>query len=307
MMKFIPESILKHDKRDKAIDLSIERGRSYSAVREKRWKRAGKKHSYDLTRKEPLMESPLINRRLMAGRSAMSMSGVSVRSGALSRFSQNVGRIITNRYAPKGCTVYDPFAGHNSRMQLVWKTGRNYIGVDVSHEFMKANRKIKKMLLYWNKYALIKIKATIKLIEGSSDKVDLPSNSCDFTITSPPYWDIEYYGPEKEQLGMNKNYEGFLKAISKHIKENYRVLKPGAFCCWFVSDFRKCGKFYSYEGHIARVFKDAGFEIFDECIVDLGSSIGQIFAEKILKTKILPKRHEYCLVFRKPEKNPEKK
>jgi len=162
---------------------------------------------------------------------------------------------------------------------------------------MEGNRKIKEILLAEN--TLIDNPATITLIEGSSAKVDLPDNYADFTITSPPYWDIEYYGDEPEQLGNAKTYDNFLDALSAHIRENFRILKSGAFCAWFVNDFRKNNIFYPYHSDLIYFFQEAGFEMFNIYIVDLGNTFGKIFAQQIEKSKIFPKRHEYCLLFQK--------
>lgn len=219
----------------------------------------------------------------------------------ISIFPQDVGKKIVNLYCPKGGTVYDPFAGHVSRMQLVWETGRNYIGVDICHEYMEFNKRVKKGLEEKNKLVLIKNPARITLIESSSDYVpSIPDEYADFTITSPPYWDTEYYGPEPEQLGTAKSYDGFLKALEPHIEENYRILKHGSFCCWFINDIRKNKIFIPYHADLFYLFRDCGFEPFNIYIVDLGEPLGTIFVQEIIRTKILPKRHEYILVFKKP-------
>lgn len=220
----------------------------------------------------------------------------------LSTFPQNVGRILVEFYCPPNGTVYDPFAGHNSRMQLVFELGRNYIGVDVSKNFMRANRKIKD-ILYSRRSASFNLAdndAEITLIEGCSSKVDYEDSVMDFIITSPPYWNIEYYGDEKEQLGTAKTYQRFIKLLEYHVMECFRVLKPEAFCCWAINDFRKNKKFYAFHVDVFHLFEKCGFEILSIYILDLGSSIKQSFVQDILKNKIFPKQHEYIIVGRKP-------
>ncbi|HUU88616.1 MAG TPA: DNA methyltransferase [Candidatus Glassbacteria bacterium] len=221
------------------------------------------------------------------------------RTNTLSAFPQNIGRIITKIYCPEGGTVYDPFAGHNSRMELCYKAGMNYIGVDLCHEFMVDNKKMAQLLEKRNKESLLPKKNWIKLYEGSSAKVDLPDDFADFTITSPPYWDIEYYGPEEEQLGKAISYDDFIGDLYPHISENYRILKKGAFCCWFINDFRKKGIFYPYHIDLYKLFEEIGFIPFNTYIVDLGNPVNAAFVQDIIKNKILPKKHEYILVFKK--------
>lgn len=282
---FVPESILVHNMSDRAIDLQVEDGgRDYV-------------QSTNRTAKE------LKNATM---RKAFEISGRTCRGkgGGLSRFPQNVGRTILKLYSERGQTVFDPFAGHNSRMQLCYQAGRNYIGNDLSHNFMEDNRKIRDILLKENQngFNLLENNATITLLEGDSSSVRVKSETGDFTITSPPYWDLEYYGDEPEQLGKNKTYQGFLDAITKVIAENYRILKPGAYCCWCVNDFVKDKIYYAYHADLIPIFKSVGFVLHTIYITDLSSVIGP-FIQSILQTKRFPKRHEYALVFRKPEES----
>ena len=219
------------------------------------------------------------------------------RTGYLSRFPQNVGRILIEVHCPEGGTIYDPFAGHNSRMQLAFRCKRNYIGVDICAEYMKLNRQLREKLL--TRPSFEENKTEIQLIEGSSAQVDLPNNCADFTVTSPPYWDLEYYGPEAKQLGTGKTYDDFLADLYPHVVENERVLKPGAFCCWCINDFRKNKEFHAYHIDLFRLFTDAGFQAFNIYIIDLVSVVQASFTRDIIEHKIIPKQHEYILVFKK--------
>ena len=77
-------------------------------------------------------------------------------------------------------------------------------------------------------------------------------------------------------------------------------MKPGSFCIWCVNDFRKNKIFYPYHAYLIFLFEDAGFEIYTIYIIDFGLSIAGAFVQDIIDFKYFPKRHEYCLVFRKP-------
>lgn len=264
----MPESIMLHDKRDMALDLMAD-ARGYSKT-----------------------EKP----RLSGTR--FRVSGTGCGAGALSRFPQNVGRTLLLLYTKPGDVVVDPFAGHNSRMELCITNGRRYIGQDISRKFMAANRAILKILQ--SRRTLVNGVSDCTLFEGDSRKMQAPDACGDFTITSPPYWNIEEYGDEPGQLG-KLTYKEFLEGLYQVMRENFRCLKPGAFCVWCVNDFRRNGKFYPYHEHTARGLRKAGFVQWDIAITDLGSSMGACFPNQIMERKILPKRHEYALIFRKPE------
>lgn len=220
----------------------------------------------------------------------------------LSAFPQNVGKMIIKVYCPEKGIIYDPFAGHNSRMQISVECGMDYIGVDVSKRFMKANFKIRDILIKRMKQGFFSRKdiVDIQLLNKSSHDVnEIDDCTANFTITSPPYYNIEYYGDEPEQLGNAKTYDKFLDLLFLHVKENYRILKDNTFCCWFINDFRRDKKFYPYHIDMYDLLCDAGFIPFNIYIVDLGWPINAAFVNDIIKHKLLPKRHEYCLVFKK--------
>jgi len=282
----VPTSILIHDRVEssrKTIDLSKE-GRGGGYV-----------HHYKKNKKTMIARKDFTPGLEKTG---MVLQG---RTGYLSAFPQNVGRMIVDFYCPEKGVVYDPFAGHDSRMQLCFQLNRNYIGVDVCHEFMEDNKKIKKILYQRRKESLNveKHNSWIKLIEKSSDDTGLPDNCADFTITSPPYYSLEKYGDEPEQLGNAKTYKDFLKSLTNHVRENYRLLKPNSFCAWFIADFRKDKKFHPFHIDLYNIFESVGFEPFNIYIVDLGHTVNQQFVQVIQQTKIFPKQHEYILVFRK--------
>ena len=275
----VPTSILTFDRSQRSIDVSRDSGRQY---------------------KDTQTHVQGVPRALGA---AFAHSNMSVRTGALSTFPQNIGTLVVKFYCDEGGLVYDPFAGHNSRMQLTYEAGRSYVGVDVSREFHEANCAIREMLIAKNKRALLKKSdAAITLYNQSSARVpQMYSNFADFTLTSPPYWNIEYYGDEEEQLGNAKTYDKFMQLITEHVRENFRILKPGAYCCWFINDFVIDGVFYPYHVDLFLAFESVGFVAHAVYIVDLGSSIEASFVQSFTRTKRFPKRHEYCLVFKKPE------
>jgi hypothetical protein len=301
----IPESILRHNPSDRAKDLLVEeQGRDYESTFHQP-KETAKQFGdvKDSERQKHLYQ----------------LSGSGARWGALSRFPQNVGRILLKLLSKRGDTVVDPFAGHNSRMELCWRAHRHYVGCDISKVFMAANFELRRQMLQAIASSMFKDKlCTIELHECDSRKIDAPcrcvldadgqpieraqhikNNTGDFTITSPPYWCLEDYGDEMGQLGKN-DYHNFLIGLGMVAKQNFRCLKSGAFCVWCVNDFRYEGKFYPYHMHTAQLLRDAGFKQHDIAIIDLGTSMRAAFAKQILSQRILPKRHEYALIFVKP-------
>lgn len=221
------------------------------------------------------------------------VSGRGCANGALSVFPQNIGRALLLLYTSERDTVFDPFAGHNSRMEFCVRSDRHYIGCDVSKKFMAFNEERAAMLR--EEYPDI----FIKLYEMDSRKCGELEEEADFTITSPPYYDIEYYGDEHQQLGRAENYFEFLRSMRKVVEGNYKQLKRGAFCVYFINDFRREGSFHAYHIDMFNILKDAGFTPWDMLISDLGQPLRACFPAQVIEARILPKRHETGLIFRK--------
>lgn len=53
----------------------------------------------------------------------------------------------------------------------------------------------------------------------------LPSNSVDCVITSPPYWQLRDYG-YTGQWGLEPTYQEYLAHLQSLMKELYRIVKP---------------------------------------------------------------------------------
>lgn len=215
-------------------------------------------------------------------------------TGALSKFPQDVARSVVLFYTEPGDLIVDPFSGHNSRMELCVRAGRDYEGCDLSAPFMEFNRK--------RAAELRREFPNRKIRFHHCDSRDQPiaSGVGDFTISSPPYWDLEYYGDEPEQLGLSNTYQGFLDGMQLCVAENYRTLKPGAYSAWFINDFRKNGKMYWYHMDLKAIGEQVGFIAHDIIVVDLGRGLRDGFINEAVRCKVVPKRHEFAVVFRKP-------
>ena len=238
-------------------------------------------------------------------KSVMAGSDKGVRSGNIlstSMFPKNIAKRIYLWYANKGDTVWDPCAGHNSRMEACFETQRNYIGYDVSKEYMKINEQVKQRLL--NNYFVSPDNKlpTIELYLKDSRECDLPDASIDLVFTSPPYWDIEFYGDEAEQLGNANTYKGFLHELEIILAQAYRVLKSEKFCIINVNDFRKDSTFYAYHADVIALALHVGFEMHDIIIMQYPSSVRLSFPIQLYEAKETAKVHEYLLIFKKPIK-----
>jgi DNA modification methylase len=216
-------------------------------------------------------------------------------NSGLSTFPPFLCRRLLLYYSNPGDRILDPCAGHNSRMQITHEMDRHYTGYDVCKKFMEFNRRVVQEI---DPPLLGKSPYEITLREQSSEHMEEPDESQDFVFTSPPYWSVEYYGPEKEQLG-NSTYPEFLQRLGNIVKECYRVLKNGKYCAFNINDFRMNGEFYSYHADLINLFKEGGFKLWDTIIIKWQSALGACFASQVEERKITAKAHEYIIIGKK--------
>jgi len=75
-----------------------------------------------------------------------------------------------------------------------------------------------------------------KIIFGDSRKMqELPDESVQLIITSPPYWQLKDYG-HKNQIGFDDSYEEYINNLNLVWLESYRVLSKGCRLCINIGD-----------------------------------------------------------------------
>lgn len=196
----------------------------------------------------------------------------------------------------------NPCMGDMASMNLAYFKNKSFIGYDVSKVNFGINKDLREQLLGLSKQQkLVQKDVEINIYHKSSENMEeVSTNYVDFIFSSPPYWDLEFYGNEAEQLGYKKSYKEFLEGLSRIIKECYRVLRPGKFIALNINDFRKDKKMYDYHIDTINLMTEAGFKRWDTIIIRWPSCVGQAFATQVFGRKVSAKTHEYLVVGRKP-------
>jgi hypothetical protein len=137
---------------------------------------------------------------------------------SISMFKPNIAKYIYMKYSEEGDIVYDYSAGFGGRMLGAASCNRSYIGTDPlttdELEIMASDLELK----------------NTRLIKNGSENVKLEENSIDFSFSSPPYYDQEYYSSEKTQAYANGE-DYFYNVYWKNTLCNVKyMLKPNK---WF--------------------------------------------------------------------------
>jgi len=214
----------------------------------------------------------------------------------ISTFPSLITSSFINLLTEEEDKVYDAFMGHNSRAEDVLSFNRKYYAYDI-HTFP----------VEFTKKAIDRFpKENYELNLGSSEKSKYPDEYFDFSITCPPYFEVEPYNKlynesKKEDLS-SKSESEFLNIYKNCLNETYRVLKKGSYFVIVVGDTHKGNRYRSLMIETINICEKAGFLLHDINIYNRKSNIGGDLNYKnfILKSKRFPTIHEFILVFYKP-------
>lgn len=147
---------------------------------------------------------------------------------------------------------------------------------------------------------------------------DLPSDSVDYSIFSPPFASLFTYSPLPEDLGNCRSYEEFWAHYAFLIREQFRVMKPGRLLtvhCMDLPTSKTHDGFIGirdFRGDIIRAYTEAGFIFHSPTVVwkdpvtamqrtkALGLLYKQLRKDSAMSRQGLP---DYLVTFRKPGEN----
>ena len=93
---------------------------------------------------------------------------------------------------------------------------------------------------------------------------NIPDNTIDLTVTSPPYDDLRTYN--NHISGLKTEFNGYSFDFENIAKELYRTTKKGGVVVWVVGDGTEKGSETGTSFRQALYFKEIGFNIHDTMI-----------------------------------------
>lgn len=182
----------------------------------------------------------------------------------------DVSRLILF-FTKSGDVVLDPFVGVGSTLKACALESRRGVGFELNPEYVRLARE----RLATEVRTLWATDYPQEVIEGDARKLikELKSNSVDFVVTSPPYWNILHkedhkarqeriahdldtkYSDDDRDLGNIHDYRDFLKELSSILGECGRVLNPKKYMALVVSDFRDKSKFIMFHAHLVEALE----------------------------------------------------
>ncbi len=187
----------------------------------------------------------------------------------------DVGRLI-RFFTKAGAVVLDPFVGIGSTLKACALHGRRGIGFELNEEYVTLTHE---RLLSEVGFAAIEHSQIIQCGDARILTQELPTDSIDFVVTSPPYWNILHkedhkarqeriqrkldtrYSDDPRDLGNIGDYASFLSDLAGVLGECGRALKPRKYMAVIVSDFRDGPRYITFHSHLAEALQDHSLEL----------------------------------------------
>ncbi len=210
-------------------------------------------------------------------------------------FDPVICEIAYRWYCPTNGHIFDPFAGGSVRGIVAAHLGMNYVGVELRPEQVAAN------IEQSNKLGAGA--GSCQWINGDSRTVDLTNFNTPFNLmfSCPPYFDLEQYSDDENDLSNIPTYAQFLVAYNEIIARSVNKLADNSFAVWIVSEIRdENGNYRNFVGDTIAAFETAGMRYYNECVYLQQSGswamrIGRMFGA----SRKIARIHQNILIFAK--------
>ena len=178
---------------------------------------------------------------------------------SLSIFDPVLCELMYRWFCPVEGKIIDPFAGGSVRGIVASILGYDYTGIELNPEQIKNNQ---------DQANLICEKNIPKWIVGDSNQIlDTIDDSYDFVFSCPPYFDLEKYSDEPEDLSTMSD-EDFLIAYQSIITKSISKLKNNRFTCFVVGEVRgNDGLYKNLISNTIQCFERAGCRFYNDIIL----------------------------------------
>jgi hypothetical protein len=251
--------------------------------RKKQWLALGIKS--ELGRSENLIWAPVgDNPSDMVQRMRGVVEGTSV-------FDPVIVELAVRWYSAPGGTVLDPFAGGSVRGIVTSLLSRKYYGIDLRGDQVLANREqvsigSSEFPPFW--------------VIGDSEKVldAAEPESVDLIFTCPPYFDLEVYSDDPDDLS-NMDWSDFLASYYSIIDKSAKALKDDRFAVWIIGEVRdKKGFIRGLIPETIQAFKAAGLNYYNNGITLDPQATAALRANRFFSSgRKLVTVHQHFMVF----------
>lgn len=173
--------------------------------------------------------------------------------------------------------VLDPFVGVGSTLKACALEGRNGIGFELNPRYAELAEE--RLRVEVRDLFAAEVSQSVRVGDARDLIKELPDNSLDLVVTSPPYWNILHkedhkarqerkdhdldtrYSDDTRDLGNIHDYDAFLDELTSILGACGRPLKPKKYMAVIVSDFRDKSRFVMFHADLAKALERYKLEL----------------------------------------------
>tara|TARA_Y100000593_G_scaffold94843_1_gene196551 strand:- start:9590 stop:10462 length:873 start_codon:yes stop_codon:yes gene_type:complete len=204
-------------------------------------------------------------------------------------FDPVLAEIIYTWFCKKRGKILDPFAGGSVRGIVSSYLNYCYTGIELRNEQVIENYRQAKDIVPDN---------TPHWISGDSDrKLDSLYDKYDLIFSCPPYYDLEKYSDDENDIS-NMSYDDFNKKYRSIIKKSCFLLKENSFAAFVIGNVRdKRGNIKSLYSETIKAFEDSGLKFYNDIVLRNPTGTAAPRARRIFTYRKVTTVHQYVLVF----------
>lgn len=201
-------------------------------------------------------------------------------------FNPHLAQMIISAYAPIGARIFDPFAGGGTRGFVSSAMKHEYFGIEIrQNEVDRLKARMAEIGTYF------------EVVCGDSRNYPIDTSAFDFSLTCPPYYDLEIYSDIEGDMSNVQTYGQFTGMLRDSIKTTYKALKQGSLSVWVVGNFRdKRGDLRHFNGDFVRLATECGFRLHDELIFWGASNVAFQRSGQFVANRRSVRVHEYIII-----------
>lgn len=186
-------------------------------------------------------------------------------NGSVSGFDPFLTEILVKWFSRPGDLILDPFAGRVVRGGIAAILGRDYYGIDISPTPVEHNRK-----RFAEICESLDVSNNAEWVCDNSLWHEFPKDKTfKMMLTCPPYYDVERYTDNPQDLSNINTYEGFMQQLVVIADKCYDALAENSFAAIVVAEIRdKDGAMRGFVADVINSFQHAGFHYYNEMILE---------------------------------------
>jgi DNA modification methylase len=225
-------------------------------------------------------------------------------AGYWGNFIPQIPNQFIRRYTKKGDWVLDSFLGSGTTLIECKRLGRNGIGIELNDEVIKIAKKNLAKEKNNNKVKTKVLKGDSRKADLKSELIKLKTDSVQFVLLHPPYWDIIEFSKKKSDLSNAKSIEDFLQMFGRVIDNTCGVLDKGRYLAVIIGDKYSDGEWIPLGFYTMQEVMKRGYKLKSTIVKNFDTTKGKMNQKELWRYRALAGgfyifKHEYIFLFQK--------